>query len=93
MIAVLVSLSFYSNFILSINAIGKTCLLTRFNDGKFLTGNFRSTVGVDCINKIVTLGNIHVNLQIFDTVSLTSFSISNQSRNDYYPTLFAMITL
>jgi hypothetical protein len=36
----------------------------------FLTGNFSTTVGIDYKNKVVTLGEETVHLQIFDTVSL-----------------------
>lgn len=29
------------------SCVGKTCLLTRFKDGAFLSGTFISTVGID----------------------------------------------
>jgi len=29
------------------SGVGKTCLLVRFKDGAFLSGNFISTVGID----------------------------------------------
>lgn len=29
------------------SGVGKTCLLVRFRDGTFLSGNFISTVGID----------------------------------------------
>lgn len=29
------------------SGVGKTCLLVRFRDGHFLSGNFISTVGID----------------------------------------------
>jgi GTPase SAR1 family protein len=29
------------------SGVGKTCLLVRFRDGLFLSGNFISTVGID----------------------------------------------
>jgi GTPase SAR1 family protein len=60
---------FLWKFPLSYYKIGKTCLLIRFNDETFLTGNFSTTVGIDYRNKIVTLGDKKINLQIFDTVS------------------------
>lgn len=47
---------------------GKTCLLTRFSDEIFFSGKFFSTVGIDHRNKLVTLGEKKINLQIYDTV-------------------------
>lgn len=29
------------------SGVGKTCLLTRFRDGRFLSGNYITTVGID----------------------------------------------
>lgn len=29
------------------SGVGKTCLLVRFRDGKFLSGNYITTVGID----------------------------------------------
>lgn len=29
------------------SGVGKTCLLTQFRDGRFLSGNHISTVGID----------------------------------------------
>jgi len=65
---VLVCHDFYYNFLLFCHKIGKTCLLIRFNDETFITGNFISTVGIDYRNKIVTLGDKKITLKIFDTV-------------------------
>jgi hypothetical protein len=48
--------------------LGKTCLLVRFKDGTFLAGSFIATVGIDFRNKLVTLGDKKIKLQIFDTV-------------------------
>jgi GTPase SAR1 family protein len=49
--------------------LGKTCLLVRFKDGTFLAGSFIATVGIDFRNKLVTLGDKRIKLQIFDTVT------------------------
>ncbi len=49
--------------------LGKTCLLIRFKDGTFLAGSFIATVGIDFRNKLVTLGDKKIKLQIFDTVN------------------------
>lgn len=59
--------------------VGKTCLLIRFNDETFPSGNFLSTVGIDYRNKTVTLGDKKINLQIFDTVSKSIADISHIS--------------
>jgi GTPase SAR1 family protein len=65
-----VLVSFYLDYNLFLFfTLGKTCLLIRFNDGRFLTGNFSSTVGIDYKSKVVTLGDKNIHLQIFDTVS------------------------
>lgn len=29
------------------SGVGKTCILTRFRDGQFLSGNYITTVGID----------------------------------------------
>jgi len=50
--------------------LGKTCLLVRFKDGTFLAGSFIATVGIDFRNKLVTLGDKKIKLQIFDTVKI-----------------------
>lgn len=52
----------------TISYVGKTCLLVRFKDGTFLAGSFIATVGIDFRNKLVTLGDKKIKLQIFDTV-------------------------
>lgn len=36
------------------SGVGKTCLLVRFKDGTFLSGNFIATVGID-----FRVSNIH----------------------------------
>jgi len=52
---------------------GKTCLLTRFKDNKFLDSNFISTVGIDYKNKIVDLDGTKVKLQLWDTAGQERF--------------------
>ncbi len=43
--------------------------MVRFKDGTFLAGSFIATVGIDFRNKLVTLGDKKIKLQIFDTVN------------------------
>ncbi|EFO82556.1 hypothetical protein GCK72_024218 [Caenorhabditis remanei] len=52
---------------------GKTCLLIRYKDGAFLNNNFISTVGIDYRNKLVTMGDKKVKLQIWDTAGQERF--------------------
>ncbi|GAA6105216.1 ras-related protein Rab-37 isoform X1 [Tachysurus ichikawai] len=55
------------------SAVGKTCVLVRFKDGAFLGGNFIATVGIDFRNKVVTVDNLKVKLQIWDTAGQERF--------------------
>ncbi|KAK7174229.1 hypothetical protein R3I93_001433 [Phoxinus phoxinus] len=55
------------------SAVGKTCVLVRFKDGAFLGGNFIATVGIDFRNKVVTVDNMKVKLQIWDTAGQERF--------------------
>ncbi|VDD96273.1 unnamed protein product [Enterobius vermicularis] len=52
---------------------GKTCLLIRFNDGRFLDNNFISTVGIDYRNKMIEIDDSKVKLQIWDTAGQERF--------------------
>ncbi|CAL2049867.1 unnamed protein product [Caenorhabditis brenneri] len=52
---------------------GKTCLLIRYKDGAFLNNNFISTVGIDYRNKLITMGDKKVKLQIWDTAGQERF--------------------
>ncbi|XP_076844799.1 ras-related protein Rab-37 isoform X3 [Brachyhypopomus gauderio] len=55
------------------SAVGKTCILVRFKDGAFLGGNFIATVGIDFRNKVVTVDDMKVKLQIWDTAGQERF--------------------
>ncbi|CAL4125413.1 unnamed protein product, partial [Meganyctiphanes norvegica] len=55
------------------SCVGKTCLMTRFKDGTFLSGTFISTVGMDFRNKVVTVDGSKVKLQIWDTAGQERF--------------------
>ncbi|CAF0953005.1 unnamed protein product [Rotaria magnacalcarata] len=63
----------FNVLLLGDSGVGKTCLFVRFNDEKFLTGNFHSTVGIDYRSKIVRIGNNKINLQIYDTAGQERF--------------------
>ncbi|KYQ60446.1 Ras-related protein Rab-26 [Trachymyrmex zeteki] len=55
------------------SGVGKTCLLTRFRDGRFLSGNYITTVGIDFRNKVVTVDDTPIKLQIWDTAGQERF--------------------
>ncbi|KAG5854262.1 ras-related protein Rab-37-like isoform X2 [Anguilla rostrata] len=55
------------------SAVGKTCFLVQFKDGAFLAGSFIATVGIDFRNKVVTVDNVKVKLQIWDTAGQERF--------------------
>ncbi|CAF0723909.1 unnamed protein product [Didymodactylos carnosus] len=72
------------------SGVGKTCLLVRFKDGTFLAGSFIATVGIDFRNKIVTLGEKKIKLQIFDTAGQERFRSVTHS---YYRDAHALLLL
>ncbi|XP_014244152.1 ras-related protein Rab-37-like isoform X1 [Cimex lectularius] len=55
------------------SGVGKTCILVRFRDNLFLSGNFISTVGIDFRNKVVVVDDAKVKLQIWDTAGQERF--------------------
>ncbi|KAK1799218.1 hypothetical protein P4O66_007473 [Electrophorus voltai] len=76
----------FTVMLLGDSAVGKTCILVRFKDGAFLGGNFIATVGIDFRinfvieqwgtvgqNKVVTVDNMKVKLQIWDTAGQERF--------------------
>ncbi|XP_034264612.1 ras-related protein Rab-37 isoform X2 [Pantherophis guttatus] len=55
------------------SGVGKTCFLVQFKDGAFLSGTFIATVGIDFRNKVVTVDDVKVKLQIWDTAGQERF--------------------
>ncbi|XP_067936306.1 ras-related protein Rab-37-like [Watersipora subatra] len=55
------------------SSVGKTCLLTKFRDGTFLSGSFICTVGIDFRNKVVEVDDVKVKMQIWDTAGQERF--------------------
>uniref|UniRef100_A0AAY4A2D4 small monomeric GTPase n=1 Tax=Denticeps clupeoides TaxID=299321 RepID=A0AAY4A2D4_9TELE len=55
------------------SGVGKTSLLVQFDQGKFIPGSFSATVGIGFTNKVVTVDNINVKLQIWDTAGQERF--------------------
>ncbi|XP_034243308.1 ras-related protein Rab-37 isoform X1 [Thrips palmi] len=72
------------------SGVGKTCLLVRFQNGFFLSGNFISTVGVDFRNKLVTVDSVKVKLQIWDTAGQERFRSVTHA---YYRDAHALLLL
>ncbi|XP_051988094.1 ras-related protein Rab-37-like isoform X2 [Xyrauchen texanus] len=55
------------------SGVGKTSLLVQFDQGKFIPGSFSATVGIGFTNKVVTVDNMKVKLQIWDTAGQERF--------------------
>lgn len=55
------------------SGVGKTSLLVQFDQGKFIPGSFSATVGIGFTNKVVTVDNAKVKLQIWDTAGQERF--------------------
>ncbi|CAB0014976.1 unnamed protein product [Nesidiocoris tenuis] len=72
------------------SGVGKTCLLVRFRDNMFLSGNFISTVGIDFRNKVVMVDDTKVKLQIWDTAGQERFRSVTHA---YYRDAHALLLL
>ncbi|XP_043492027.1 ras-related protein Rab-37-like isoform X1 [Polistes fuscatus] len=81
---------FFKVMLLGDSGVGKTCLLTRFRDGRFLFGNYITTVGIDFRNKIVTVDETRVKLQIWDTAGQERFRSVTHA---YYRDAHALLLL
>ncbi|XP_014299993.2 ras-related protein Rab-37 isoform X1 [Microplitis demolitor] len=72
------------------SGVGKTCLLTQFRDGRFLSGNHISTVGIDFRNKVVNVDDTRIKLQIWDTAGQERFRSVTHA---YYRDAHALLLL
>ncbi|XP_075219969.1 RAS oncogene family member Rab26 isoform X2 [Lycorma delicatula] len=72
------------------SGVGKTCLLVRFRDNLFLCGNFISTVGIDFRNKVVSVDDSKIKLQIWDTAGQERFRSVTHA---YYRDAHALLLL
>ncbi|KMQ90850.1 ras-related protein rab-37 [Lasius niger] len=76
------------------SGVGKTCLLTRFRDGRFLSGNYITTVGIDFRNKVVTVDDTPIKLQIWDTAGQERFrSVTHAYYRDAHGKSYFYITI
>ncbi|XP_018321112.1 ras-related protein Rab-37-like isoform X2 [Agrilus planipennis] len=82
--------TFAKVLILGDSNVGKTCFLVRFHDDVYLSGNFISTVGVDFRNKVVTVDDCKVKLQIWDTAGQERFRSITHA---YYRDAHALLLL
>ena len=60
------------------SGVGKTCVLRRFVENKFLK-NHLATIGIDFKTKVITLNGLNIKLKIWDTAGQERFrNITNQ---------------
>ncbi|XP_076283568.1 ras-related protein Rab-37 isoform X2 [Lasioglossum baleicum] len=81
---------FFKVILLGDSGVGKTCLLTRFRDGRFLSGNYITTVGIDFRNKVVVVDDTSIKLQIWDTAGQERFRSVTHA---YYRDAHALLLL
>ncbi|KAB5555796.1 hypothetical protein PHYPO_G00038230 [Pangasianodon hypophthalmus] len=72
------------------SGVGKTSLLVQFDQGKFIPGSFSATVGIGFTNKVVTVGEVKVKLQIWDTAGQERFRSVTHA---YYRDAHALLLL
>ncbi|XP_037523435.1 ras-related protein Rab-37 isoform X2 [Rhipicephalus sanguineus] len=72
------------------SGVGKTSLLVQFDQGKFQTGSFSATVGIGFTNKVVTVDDYKVKLQIWDTAGQERFRSVTHA---YYRDAHALLLL
>uniref|UniRef100_A0A673LEH0 Ras-related protein Rab-37-like n=1 Tax=Sinocyclocheilus rhinocerous TaxID=307959 RepID=A0A673LEH0_9TELE len=62
-----------STILVGDSGVGKTSLLVQFDQGKFIPGSFSATVGIGFTNKVLTVDELKVRLQIWDTAGQERF--------------------
>ncbi|KAK0174671.1 hypothetical protein PV327_010415 [Microctonus hyperodae] len=72
------------------SGVGKTSLLVQFDTGSFQSGNFAATVGIGFTNKVVTVGDTRIKLQIWDTAGQERFRSVTHA---YYRDAHALLLL
>ncbi|KAB0795498.1 hypothetical protein PPYR_12337 [Photinus pyralis] len=80
----------HKTILLGDSGVGKTSLLVKFDTGKFQPGNFSATVGIGFTNKVVTVDNSRVKLQIWDTAGQERFRSVTHA---YYRDAHALLLL
>ncbi|XP_053953039.1 ras-related protein Rab-26 isoform X1 [Anastrepha ludens] len=72
------------------SGVGKTCVLIRFYDGKYMPNYYITTVGIDFRNKVVVVDGTRVKLQIWDTAGQERFRSVTHA---YYRDAHALLLL
>lgn len=80
----------HKTILLGDSGVGKTSLLVQFDTGKFQTGTFSATVGIGFTNKVVTVDQSKVKLQIWDTAGQERFRSVTHA---YYRDAHALLLL
>ncbi|XP_063983678.1 ras-related protein Rab-37 isoform X4 [Diachasmimorpha longicaudata] len=80
----------HKTILLGDSGVGKTSLLVQFDTGTFQTGNFAATVGIGFTNKVVTVGDTRIKLQIWDTAGQERFRSVTHA---YYRDAHALLLL
>lgn len=80
----------HKTILLGDSGVGKTSLLVKFDTGKFQSGNFSATVGIGFTNKVVTVDDTRVKLQIWDTAGQERFRSVTHA---YYRDAHALLLL
>uniref|UniRef100_A0A3Q0TD22 small monomeric GTPase n=1 Tax=Amphilophus citrinellus TaxID=61819 RepID=A0A3Q0TD22_AMPCI len=81
---------FLQTILVGDSGVGKTSLLVQFDQGKFIPGSFSATVGIGFTNKVVTVDNVKVKLQIWDTAGQERFRSVTHA---YYRDAHALLLL
>ncbi len=69
------------------SGVGKSCLMTRFSDGKFPI-DIVGTAGIDCKEKVINASGKHIKVQIWDTAGQERYSVLTES---YYKKAFGVV--
>ncbi|XP_044754846.1 ras-related protein Rab-37-like isoform X3 [Coccinella septempunctata] len=80
----------HKTILLGDSGVGKTSLLVKFDTGKFQGGSFSATVGIGFTNKIVTVDQTRIKLQIWDTAGQERFRSITHA---YYRDAHALLLL
>ncbi|XP_018044903.1 PREDICTED: ras-related protein Rab-37 [Atta colombica] len=80
----------HKTILLGDSGVGKTSLLVQFDTGRFQLGNFAATVGIGFTNKVVTVDDTPIKLQIWDTAGQERFRSVTHA---YYRDAHALLLL
>jgi len=81
---------YHKTILLGDSGVGKTSLLVKFDTGRFQSGSFSATVGIGFTNKVVSLDDSKIRLQIWDTAGQERFRSVTHA---YYRDAHALLLL